>query len=168
MPCAFYESPLGWIKIVANQQGIIKIDFTHPQDYEALTDQQSLPWIKGSQDDTPLGKCIIQLQEYFLNKRKIFDLSLKLSGTDFQKSVWLALKEIPHGKTISYQKIAKQAGYPLAHRAAANAIAANPLSIVLPCHRVVLSSGRIGGYAWGEDKKQWLLKHEKTINHEIA
>ena len=160
MPIAFYQSPIGWIKINADDEGIAGVDFTHPNDYEFFVSQQILPWQKSGMQTPILGECVLQLQEYFANKRKEFNLPLNLSGTKFQLKVWSTLQKVPYGSRISYQEIAQKSGHLTAHRAAANAVASNPISIIIPCHRVILSSGRIGGYAWGQDKKQWLLNFE--------
>jgi len=102
-----------------------------------------------------------QLEEYFLKDRVSFDIPLLLEGTPFQKSVWRALLEIPYGKTISYKEEAQILGAPRSYRAVANANGKNPISIIIPCHRVVASNGKIGGYSGGVWRKEYLLHLEK-------
>ena len=101
-----------------------------------------------------------QLQEYFAGTRKDFDLSLKLSGTEFQVSVLEALQDIPYGQTTSYGAIAKQIGRPKAVRAVGAANGRNPIPIVVPCHRVIGSSGDLTGFGGGLDTKEALLRLE--------
>jgi methylated-DNA-[protein]-cysteine S-methyltransferase len=101
-----------------------------------------------------------QLAEYFAGKRENFDLPLKLRGTAFQQKVWKALERIPFGQTRSYGQIAKAVKSPAASRAVGAACGKNPLPIVVPCHRVVGSSGSLTGFGGGLAMKEWLLKHE--------
>lgn len=109
----------------------------------------------------------VQLTEYFDGRRVNFDLNLDPHGTLFQKQVWDEMQKIPFGETASYAEVAKRVGRPEAWRAVANACAANPILIVIPCHRVVGSHGRLGGYAAGVDRKLWLLEHEAKIRSRI-
>lgn len=101
-----------------------------------------------------------QLREYLAGTRRSFDLPLAPSGTAFQQEVWFALADIPYGTTISYAELAVRVGRPAAYRAVGQANGANPLPIVLPCHRVVASGGGIGGYGGGLPLKRWLLEQE--------
>ncbi len=105
----------------------------------------------------------VQLDEYFAGKRTTFDLPLRPRGTDFQQEVWRELLTIPYGATTSYSEIARRIGRPRAVRAVANAIGANPISILIPCHRVVGSSGMLTGYRGGLQAKRTLLAVERTI-----
>ncbi|MGP4787548.1 methylated-DNA--[protein]-cysteine S-methyltransferase [Psychrobacter sp. 1Y11] len=108
-----------------------------------------------------LIKTIKQINEYALDERKDFDLPLDLTlGTEFQQQVWRALQKIKHGETISYATLAHRIGNPKAFRAVANANGNNPFSLVIPCHRVIASDGRLGGYTGGLDKKEYLLALE--------
>lgn len=102
-----------------------------------------------------------ELADYFAGNRKSFDVPLLMVGTDFQKSVWRALQEIPYDEVVSYMDIAMQIGNPKAVRAVSQAIGSNPLSILIPCHRVVGSNGSLTGFAGGLDAKRWLLDLEK-------
>jgi methylated-DNA-[protein]-cysteine S-methyltransferase len=109
-----------------------------------------------------LGDAAVQLAEYFGGARSTFDLPLVAEGTEFQRQVWFALADIPYGETISYAELARWVGRPNAFRAVGQANGANPLPIVLPCHRVVASGGGIGGYGGGLDMKRELLALEST------
>lgn len=104
-----------------------------------------------------------QLREYFAGERKAFDLPLRMAGTPFQRCVWEAVRAIPFGRTTSYQSIAGHLGGNTAARAIGHANGANPLLILVPCHRVIASDGALTGYAGGLFRKQWLLRHEGAI-----
>ncbi len=109
-----------------------------------------------------------QLSEYFAGQRINFNLKLTPEGTLFQKQVWEEMQKIPFGETATYADIAKRVGRPEAWRAVANACGANPIVIVIPCHRVVGSHGKLGGYSGGIERKQWLLQHEATVLSRIS
>lgn len=114
-----------------------------------------------------LDEAARQLSEYFAGERREFDLPLLLAGTDFQKSVWQALQTIPYGTTLSYGGLAQLIGAPRAVRAVANAVGSNPISIIVPCHRVVGSDGSLTGYAGGLQTKQSLLATEGIGPHHL-
>lgn len=101
-----------------------------------------------------------QLDEYFAGKRRAFDLPIEVAGTEFQEQVWLKLAEIPYGDTISYAELARWVGRPQAFRAVGQANGANPIPIILPCHRVIAADGSIGGYGGGLETKRRLLAIE--------
>jgi methylated-DNA-[protein]-cysteine S-methyltransferase len=101
-----------------------------------------------------------QFEEYFNGTRKTFDIPLSPEGTEFQKKVWTELLNIPYGETTTYQQMANKLGDPKVIRAAASANGKNPISIVIPCHRVIGSDGSLTGYAGGLHRKKWLLEHE--------
>ncbi|MGG3999514.1 methylated-DNA--[protein]-cysteine S-methyltransferase [Anoxybacillus kestanbolensis] len=144
----YYESPIGWLQIVGTNEGIERIDVV-----ERGEDQnEKVP--------EPLMQSLEELEQYFQKKRTSFSMPLKLVGTPFQLRVWEALQTIPYGQTVSYADIAKQIGQPKAVRAVGNAVGNNPITIVVPCHRVVRTGGGLGGYAWGIERKKWLLTHE--------
>lgn len=105
----------------------------------------------------------LQLKEYTEGKRKYFDLPIRPQGTAFRMKVWEQLRHIPYGETITYAELARRVGNPKACRAVANACGANPIPIIIPCHRVVASRGKTGGYTGGLDIKLALLKIEKQI-----
>jgi methylated-DNA-[protein]-cysteine S-methyltransferase len=103
-----------------------------------------------------------QLDEYFARRRRTFELPLAVSGTSFQEQVWLTLAEIPYGETISYGELARWVGRPQAFRAVGQANGANPIAIILPCHRVIAADGTIGGYGGGLPTKRRLLALESS------
>ncbi len=142
------KSPLGFTKIIGNEEGISSISILNSE--EKVTD--IIPEV--------IEDCVHQLNEYFEGTRTQFELKLNPEGTDFQKQVWGKIQTIPHGKTISYLGLSQQLGDVKAIRAVANANGKNPLWIVVPCHRVIGSDGGLTGYAGGLHRKQWLLEHE--------
>ena len=122
----------------------------------------SFLWGGGARDESPLLlKAEQQLMEYFSDKRKSFDLPLAPKGTEFQKKVWAALCEIPYGETRTYADIAKMIGNEKACRAVGMANHVNPIPVIVPCHRVIGSNGKLTGYAGGLEKKQLLLDLEQ-------
>lgn len=150
MEYTFLHSPLGTLKIEGTHQGISAIIFMdHPLNETQTT---VIPEV--------LEDAVYQLQEYFLRKRTTFDLLLNSKGTEFQKRVWAKLQGIPFGQTVSYLDMAKELGDPKVIRAAASANGKNPISIIIPCHRVIGSDGSLTGYAGGLHRKKWLLEHE--------
>ncbi len=114
----------------------------------------------GPRDDGIVPEARRQLAEYFAGERQEFDLELKMVGTDFQKRVWEALLEIPFGETRSYGQQARRIGLPDAPRAVGAANGQNPISIIVPCHRVIGANGALTGYGGGIERKRWLLAHE--------
>ena len=134
-----------------------------------MADDEAVTHIELSAKHRPAGKPKLnavltraqkQLVEYFTGKRENFDLPLKPEGTAFQQKVWKALAKIPFGQTRSYGQIAKAVNSPAASRAVGAACGRNPLPIVIPCHRVVGSTGSLTGFGGGLSMKEWLLKHE--------
>lgn len=145
---SYYESPLGLIQIKSINQKICSVLFV-----EKETEPFNI--------DTPLNKeCIKQLKEYFEGARKEFDLPIYQIGTDFQQQVWAEVSRIPYGLTSSYGTIAKKIRDIKSVRAVGTTNGKNQIAIIIPCHRVLGSEGQLTGYAWGLDKKEWLLKHE--------
>ena len=118
-------------------------------------------YVEGSSD--VIEKARQQLDEYFLSKRREFDIPLLFVGTDFQKKVWNELLKIPYGTTISYAELAIRIGMPNAVRAVANANAVNAISIIAPCHRVIGSNGTLTGYGGGLERKRFLLELETHV-----
>ena len=114
-------------------------------------------------DRAPFVAAVEQLEAYWAGERDAFDLPLRLHGTPFQVAVWSALLEVPFGSTTTYTDLAAAAGRPLAVRAAGAANGRNPLSIVVPCHRVLGRDGKLRGYAGGESAKARLLAHERSV-----
>ena len=120
------------------------------------------------EDPRKFGAAFRQLGDYFEGKRHDFDLPLAAEGTPFQKRVWAALREIPFGETTSYGALARTLGVPAASRAVGAANGRNPLSIVVPCHRVIGAGGALTGYGGGLARKRWLLQHESAGRQSIA
>jgi methylated-DNA-[protein]-cysteine S-methyltransferase len=152
------DTPIGELLIETNETAITQILLPGKgQEIEEVAQQQ-----KSQERKKPLvmKDAVGQLKEYFAGKRTEFDLPLELAGTDFQREVWLALGEIPYGKTISYAELASMVGRPAAFRAVGQANGSNPIPIVLPCHRVIASGGKLGGYGGGLDMKRQLLSLE--------
>jgi methylated-DNA-[protein]-cysteine S-methyltransferase len=156
----YYRSPLGLTEIRADEKELI---FVKPlkkgeKDYPAPdTETSPIP------EHAIIRETCRQLDEYFAGKRKEFNLPLSPQGTDFQQKVWKQLQQIPYAATISYKQLAHAAGHPKACRAAGSANGKNPLSIIIPCHRVIASDGGLGGYASGVEIKKQLLDLEKSF-----
>ncbi|GEQ84796.1 methylated-DNA--protein-cysteine methyltransferase [Patiriisocius marinistellae] len=151
------QTPLGILSIAGDDQGLQKVLFLEEKNgattSEILT--MEIPLV--------LKKTAQQLKEYFNGSRNSFDILLNPQGTTFQKKVWEELSNIPYGKTCSYQKMANNLGDPKVIRAAASANGKNPISIIIPCHRVIGSDGSLTGYAGGLHRKKWLLEHESPV-----
>ncbi len=145
---AYCKSPLGLVKIEGDKSGITYVNFTDDK-----PKKQSVP--------EDLKDCYNQIDEYFKGKRKKFNLNLKPEGTDFQMSVWKQLEKIPYGKTASYQDVAIAIKNKKAVRAVGLANSKNPISIIIPCHRVIGKNGSLTGYGGGLDRKKWLLDFER-------
>lgn len=144
-------SPLGTLRLYARADELVGL-------YMREHDEELGP---AEERDVPvLVKTAAQLDEYFAGDRREFDVPLGAEGTGFQKLVWRALSAIPFGVTRSYGDIARTIGRPSASRAVGAANGRNPISIIVPCHRVIGTSGALTGYGGGMDAKKWLLAHE--------
>jgi len=151
------DSPVGELRLIAGENGLRAI-LWGAEDAERIASIDD-ELVEGT---TPvLDEAISQLEEYFAGTRREFDLPLDPAGTEFQQSAWMVLRTIPYGTTISYGQQAEQLGDPNKARAVGAANGKNPLSIVVPCHRVVGSNGHLTGFAAGIDVKSWLLDHER-------
>ncbi len=154
------ESPLGPLRLVASAAGLAGVWFVDHQRH-APTTEQVLAWPVAAAGHPVLEPAARQLQAYFQGQRQRFDLPLDLAqGTPFQREVWQALCAIPFGQTYSYGELAQTIGRPKAVRAVGAAVGRNPLSIVVPCHRVLGGDGSLTGYAGGLDRKRALLRLE--------
>lgn len=142
------ETPLGILEISANEDAVTSIYFV---DQAAELKRNAV---------TELAK--LQLKEYFAKTRTEFDIPLRAKGTEFQQQVWAALGTIKHGDTCSYADIASFIKNPKAVRAVGAANGKNPMTIVVPCHRVIGANGSLTGYASGTERKAWLLNHESN------
>ncbi|MBG9390122.1 methylated-DNA--[protein]-cysteine S-methyltransferase [Caenimonas aquaedulcis] len=153
-----YESPLGTMIVAATERGLAGVWF---EGQKHMPDHASWP----VQSDHPmLRKAVAQLEEYFAGRRSAFDLPLDLQGgTPFQQSVWQALLAIPAGGTTSYGTLSERIGRKAAVRAVGAAVGRNPVSVIVPCHRVIGSGGALTGYAGGLHRKTALLQLEGAI-----
>ena len=147
-------SPLGTMLLARTKHGLAGAWFELQKHHPDAIDAPE----RG--DDPLLAETAHQLREYFAGARSAFDVALDLQGTDFQRAVWSALLDIPPGRTTTYGEIARELGVPAASRAVGAAVGRNPVSIIVPCHRVVGSSGALTGYAGGLDRKRSLLRIE--------
>ncbi|MBK6394792.1 MAG: methylated-DNA--[protein]-cysteine S-methyltransferase [Betaproteobacteria bacterium] len=151
------DTPLGTVRIVARGDAIAGVWFDG-QKYDAVPDAA---W-RESPVDPLLRDAARQLQEYFAGRRARFDLALAPQGTAFQQSVWREIAKVPAGRTASYGDLARRIGRPSAVRAVGAAVGRNPLSVIVPCHRIVGSDGSLTGYAGGLERKRALLALERV------
>lgn len=149
------DSPICQILLAGDEEGLKHVIFLKGEKQVEIPDN----WVKNNE---LFREAEMQLEAYFSGKLKSFDLKLASEGTDFQKAVWKALCEIPYGETRTYKDIASCIGKPKACRAVGLANNRNPIAIIVPCHRVIGSNGKLVGYASGLDVKEFLLKLEKT------
>ena len=156
----YLETPIGELLLAGDADGLSMIGFPKG----SMRREPEPDWIF---NEKPLSKARQQLREYFSGERRAFDLPLKLSGTEFQVAVLRALLEIPYGETVSYGEIAKRIGRPRAVRAVGAANGRNPLPIVVPCHRVIGSTGDLTGFGGGLDTKEALLRLEAEHTHDL-
>ena len=147
------ETPIGALSALLDDEGkLVELHFDKQSKIGKAPDSRP-----ATVNRSPVAD---QLAEYFSGKRTTFDLKLALRGTPFQLDVWQALREIPYGDTISYAELARRVGKPNAVRAVGAANGANPIPVIIPCHRVIGSNGTLTGYGGGIERKQWLLAHE--------
>ena len=156
--CTLVGSPLGPLLLVGRGGALTGL---------FLADHERCPprpadWVE---DDQAFADARQQLAEYFDGSRTRFELGIELEGTPFQVTVWRALLEVPYGETISYGELARRTGRPGAARAVGAANGRNPISLVVPCHRVIGGDGTPTGYGWGTERKAWLLDHEAGVLH---
>lgn len=145
----FYKSPIGLLEVRTGQNTLHSVTFLEEGAQVAREIQH--PFLK---------ECLTQLKEYFEGHRKEFDLALEPAGTEFQRNVWTELRKIPFGEKQTYLQLARKLGNVKAIRAVASANGANPILIIVPCHRVLGTDGKLTGYSAGLHRKQWLLEHE--------
>ena len=140
-------TPIGYLKLVADDNYLVAVSFE--ENIEPSTQLTEI-----------LKKAEKQLQEYFAGTRKVFELQLKPEGSVFQKGVWTEVSKVAFGNTQSYLEIAKRTGSEKNTRAVGLANGKNPIPILIPCHRIIGSNGKLTGYAGGLERKKWLLQHE--------
>lgn len=149
------DTPIGELILIADELGLRSIRL--PEGGNSASDH-AVP-----RDPQPLREYMAQLRAYFAGELQQFELPLSPAGTDFQQEVWSALREIPYAETTSYSALAQHIGRPRAVRAVGAANGANPLPIVVPCHRVIGRDGTLTGFAGGLACKAWLLNHEHRV-----
>jgi O-6-methylguanine DNA methyltransferase len=167
MAAFVFESPIGPLYVEVTPRGLRRLDLLSA---ERSLNSRKRVHLEPSDDarvtaeERELAESLAQqLEEYFEGSRNDFDLPLDIdprAGSAFQQRVWQTIATIPHGEVLSYAEIAIRAGYPNAFRAVGTACGANPIALVIPCHRVVASGGKLGGYGGGLESKVWLLRHE--------
>ncbi len=150
----YINTPLGFLLAVADDYGLISLEFTDEQN---TVQSSSNPFLEQAK---------AELTDYFAGSRKVFTVPFTLSGTEFQQHAWRALQTIPYGQTKSYQEQSELIGNPKAVRAIGLANGKNPISIIVPCHRVIGKNGTLTGYGGGLWRKKWLLEHEKQYCNE--
>ena len=156
----YLDTPIGELLLAGEDDALSMIGFPKG----SMRRDPEPDWIY---NEKPLTKARQQLDEYFAGTRKEFDLSLNINGTEFQVSVLEALRNIPYGETVSYGEIAKRIGRPKAVRAVGAANGRNPIPIVVPCHRVIGSSGDLTGFGGGLDTKEALLRLEAENTQDL-
>ena len=146
MADGFLDTPIGPVKVIVNDRGAVT----------------AVSFFGGGVGETAAAADTVvrQLEEYFENQRRVFEIDLEPEGTDFERKVWDELLKIPFGATDTYGAIARRLGDPQASQAVGLANAKNPIAIVIPCHRVIGADGNLTGYAGGIHRKKWLLAHE--------
>jgi O-6-methylguanine DNA methyltransferase len=156
------------LHLAATERGICGLSFVEST-LQFLTEMARATGIEewDRDSDPVIGQAAAQLDEYFTGRRRAFQLPLDLRGTPFQQKVWNALLEIPYGETRSYAELARSIGAPKAFRAVGAANGANPIAIVVPCHRVISSGGGVGGYGGGVPLKKRLLALESGTCHSL-
>lgn len=155
MPVAYYHSPIGILRITESEGMIYAVEFREEEE----------------EAESALTPCLIQalqqLKEYFSGTRQVFDLPLQPEGSEFQQKTWEELLMVPYGKTSSYLDLAIKLGDRNYNRAVGNANGKNPIAIIVPCHRIIGSNGKLVGYAGGLWRKKWLLEHENRFSNGI-
>ncbi len=158
MNYAYLDTPIGTLLIAGDAAAVQRIAF--PRRGKAVKPEPE--WQESARG--PVGEAMRQLRKYFAGRRTGFDLPLAPEGTAFQRAVWRQLQDIPYGETISYGELARRVGNPKASRAVGSANGANPLPIVIPCHRVIAGDGTLGGFGGGLPTKQTLLTLEQRAS----
>jgi methylated-DNA-[protein]-cysteine S-methyltransferase len=146
------DSPIDPLLLIGDETGLRELQM-EPHE----------PPVDAVRDDDALAPVAAQLRDYFAGARTRFELPLSPRGTAFQQKVWLALREIPYGRTTTYGQIASDLGQPTASRAVGLANGRNPIAVIVPCHRVIGANGTLTGFGGGLPRKRWLLDHERSV-----
>jgi methylated-DNA-[protein]-cysteine S-methyltransferase len=147
---AYHDSPLGLVEVAGTPDAITALCFVEARRADVTSNEV-------------VDAAVEQVAAYFAGTLRAFDLPLALNGTAFQRAVWAWLRVIPSGQTVTYRAVAEAIGHPRAIRAVGAAVGRNPVSIIVPCHRVVGSDGNLTGYGGGLWRKEWLLRHEGAV-----
>ena len=154
--CTYIKSPVGFLKLTSTDEALVAVSFTD----ECGISSAQLPEI--------LIQTTQQLKEYFDGSRFSFHLKLSPGGTAFQQKVWEQVSNTPFGKTATYLEIARLTGSSKNTRAVGFANSINPIPVIIPCHRIIGSNGKLTGYAGGLERKRWLLQHELTYSNKTG
>jgi O-6-methylguanine DNA methyltransferase len=157
------ESPIGRLRVAATERGVVRIAF--PSGVGSSFGgwlSRAVPAAEFVESSSLLDEACRELGEYFAGKRREFKVAVDLRGTEFQRAVWTELSRIPYGEVCTYADVARRIGREKAFRAVGAANGANPVPLIVPCHRVIASGGKLGGYGGGLDTKQRLLALERA------
>jgi methylated-DNA-[protein]-cysteine S-methyltransferase len=157
---SFLESPLGPVRISADEEAINEVHFLEEAELNS-------PLSSNASTNAVLEKCIKELIEFFEGNLTSFTVPVHQEGSEFQQKVWAELLNIPYGKTLSYLDLSKRIGDVKAIRAVGTSNGKNKIAIIVPCHRVIGTNGSLTGYAGGLGRKQWLLEHEMKVAHGV-
>lgn len=149
-------SPLGELRLAGDGEALTAL---YLPDHAG----SSMPEMVGRDDPGPFATVVAELEAWFAGERTCFEVPLAPAGTPFQQEVWGALRAIPYGQTRGYGELAASVGRPGAARAVGLANGRNPISVIVPCHRVIGVSGALTGYGGGVERKRWLLDHERSV-----
>ena len=152
-----YETPIGPLVVRGDDEAVTSVSFADGR-------HQGAPNAGGWPGGEALLRAVGELTEYFSGARRVFSVPVRPRGTPFQEAVWEALTHVPYGTTVTYGALAARLGQPRAVRAVAQALARNPVAVIVPCHRVVGHDGSLTGYAGGLERKAWLLRHERGVH----
>jgi AraC family transcriptional regulator of adaptative response/methylated-DNA-[protein]-cysteine methyltransferase len=165
---ALSETTLGTLLVAATARGVCRIAFGASEAELAALFASELPFATLQRDDARLAPFVAAVADYVEGRATSLDLPLDVRASAFRRRVWDVLVAIPRGATRSYADVARTIGMPGAARAVASACAANPVAVVIPCHRVVASGGGLGGYRWGVERKRALLEREGALAQGVA
>ncbi len=158
------RTPVGVLQVAASADHLVYVEFGHGRNNEARAlDRWLRSHVISRRETPPLRTGLAELREYFAGKRRGFDVPIDPAGTPFQQQVWQLVSQIPYGETTTYQAIADALNDPSAARAVGAAVGANPIPIIIPCHRVIGTDGSLTGYGGGLPVKIWLLCHEGVL-----
>jgi O-6-methylguanine DNA methyltransferase len=158
-----FDTPVGPMMALASDEALCALEFSKPgrmTRLDARLGRFFAPFEIEDGTNTAIGRTVEWLDRYFAGERPE-DPPLDMRGAAFELKVWAALRQVPFGQTVSYGEIARKLGAPQASRAVGTANGANPIAIIVPCHRVIGSNGKLTGYGGGLDKKKWLIAHEQ-------